>query len=1194
MNQLESVFDLNWKSRVVVEASAGTGKTYTIVGLYTRLLLEKELPVDRILVMTFTNKATSELRDRIMRRLQECLQVIKSGQVDDDPFLNEVLLRFGGNQKSESLKLLNNAIRNFDDSRIFTIHGFCQKVLNEEALYAGIPFEMEVIQHDSLLLEAARDFWREFVDQNGDKGAGGLMVAKLMNLGKTPRELIGPKGLKPLFSYAGAKFEGDVHPNPLHIFEKAWELRQQMKDEWKESREKVLSELLECGLKYYTDKNVYSRVQKMDEFLHDSKLKDDSFDQLKYFLSETVQDESNLTQKNPRLPEKLRFFDLCSEYNAILDDLKRAESALIVNIYRDIFKRRELRSIQTGSMTYDDLIKKLRDALLNENHGPVLQHKLLGSYPYALVDEFQDTDAIQYEILNSIYPQVGDESGLLMIGDPKQAIYAFRGADVYTYFKAKKDGKPSVWSLINNYRSTPNLVSAVNKIFDSTGEQPFIEKQIKFHPSKSGLPDRASEYIQGSEVPVPFKLIIKKGLQTSKTHCKAEVYQQTVAQVLELLGDHERQIRDEESGEMRDLEPGDIAILINSHRDARQIKKGLKDVGVDSVTYSQEKVFDTMEARRFEWVMNAILNPFDRTVVNNALLSGLFGTDLEELVDLSNEEDAYQEILDELQELHETWTAYGILPAFRKLLSNGQRMEQIAEWRDAERVLMNLHQLADMASLAELKHNLDPDSLHMWFVSEMQNPDKTDEQSLLLESDRDLVKISTIHGSKGLEFPVVICPTLWEGKEFKDEFVRYHKGETDDLILNIDRLDSEEREYAEKAGQIEALAEEARKAYVALTRAKYECRVLWMTHDMCLLSGLGAVLLGQKNLLAGMDQKKVKEDADIHEGLFITPMEDLANEYPKLIDIQSFLPVNSFQRYTHIQEASEELEKRFYRGRRDIRVQRKVESFSSLAGHHSEPSQPDYDQITEQYAGLLKSSEGSKTVFDIFSFPKGPVAGMAIHKIFEHRNFRFDTTESLDHSELITEVLDEFGINREWAPVVQEMIRDVVGADFGDLELTSVTPDNELREMEFHFPITQTMADDLYNIIRSKDVFQLSSNGISHFLTGFIDLIVRQDGKYYLLDYKSNYLGDDPEDYIEDALEREMVSAGYDLQYHFYTVALKKHLERKIPRFSYDEHIGGAYYCFVRGMEKGSSHSIFFHKPDVQIIQKLEVCLEGR
>ncbi|PWN07451.1 exodeoxyribonuclease V subunit beta [Rhodohalobacter mucosus] len=1193
MKRLESVFDLNWKPRLVVEASAGTGKTYTIVGLYIRLLLEKKLSVDQILVMTFTNKATSELRGRIQNRLQECTDVLKSGYEGDDVFLKECSNRYGGAGKSEHLGLLINAIRNFDESRIFTIHGFCQRVLSEEALYAGVPFDMDIIQHDTLLLEAAEDYWRDFVDRNGESVGGELEIAKLMKLGKSPRELIGRDGLLTLFRSAGARIEGDLHPDPSSIFEKAWTLRKNMREEWSENREKVRAELLVSGLSGYTERNVTGRVRKMDDFLHDPKLKKDSFDQLKYFLAETVYDESNLTQKSRRLPEKLRFFDLCSEYNALLDDLKRAETALIYNTWKDIVERREEKSSQSGSMTYDDLLIRLSDVLKDETVGLQLRRKLLQSYPFALVDEFQDTDGIQYEIFNSIYPKEGEKSGLLMIGDPKQAIYAFRGADVYTYFRAKKEGDPETWSLGKNFRSTPGLINAVNRLFDATGAKPFLEAEIDFKPTEAGLPERENEYRTGSAPTAPFRFILKKGIEKNKNSARHDIYNQTVAQVIDILNDDSNRILDDKTNGMRRVEAGDIAVLINSHRDAMHIKEQLKEVGIDSVTYSQQKVFDTFEAFRVEMVMNAILNPFDRTAVNNALLSGLFGSDLRRLAKLSDDDEAHQGILNELQDLHEIWKKRGFMPAFRKLIRNDGRMEQIASWKDAERIFMNLHQLVDHAAMVETQQNLDPVSLHMWFIDEMMNPDKSDEQSLLLESDRNLVKISTIHGSKGLEFPIVICPDLWEGKDLKDQFIRYHKKDSGRLTLNIDCLETEDRETAKREGKIESIAEEIRKVYVALTRAKYECRVIWVTHQKSHLSGLGAALQGKEPVLDRLDTK-IKEGGLLDEETLLSPLMRLADEYPHLIAVESFIETKGMVQYSYSGMPLETLQKRSYNGRSVIEVGQRVESFSSLAGHHSDTSEPDYDQVTGRYADLLGTPVTALQELTIFGFPKGPVAGTAIHKIFEHSDFRFDTAMKADHSELIHQVLGSYGIGDEWIPVVQTMIRDVTGAALGELDLSKIEPEDELREMEFHFPISKPKAENLYRIIRNKDYKPIGSSNLNHFLTGFIDLIVRQNGKYYVLDYKSNYLGDMPEDYSSGALEAEMQAAGYDLQYHLYMVALKKYLQRRIPGFSYNEHVGGACYLFVRGMQKQSSHSVYFDRPDEELIVKLEENLEGR
>ncbi|TVR31074.1 MAG: hypothetical protein EA390_07185, partial [Balneolaceae bacterium] len=270
MKSLDSVYDLKWSPRMVIEASAGTGKTYTIVGIYLRLLLENRLDIDQILVMTFTNKATSELRDRILRRLRDCADFLETGIVGNDPFLKD----FGEwiNSEGDEVDALNRlkaAIHNFDDGRVFTIHGFCQKVLKEEALLAGVPFDMEVIQNDDLLLQAAEDFWRSFMNRHSGSNAGRYYISKLLSIANTPGELIGREGLGNLFGKASADIEGEVFSDPLHYLEKVVALRLEISALWKNERGLIEKELLESELSGYTDRNVTSRVAKMDKFAGD-------------------------------------------------------------------------------------------------------------------------------------------------------------------------------------------------------------------------------------------------------------------------------------------------------------------------------------------------------------------------------------------------------------------------------------------------------------------------------------------------------------------------------------------------------------------------------------------------------------------------------------------------------------------------------------------------------------------------------------------------------------------------------------------------------------------------------------------------------------------------------------------------------------------------------------------------------------
>jgi exodeoxyribonuclease V beta subunit len=1198
MKPLSSVFDLEWHPRILVEASAGTGKTYTIVGIYIRLLLGKELPVNRILVMTFTNKATSELRDRILKRLGECLDLLQSGAGSDDPFLRDFQQWCSTRDAEEIKKRIQDAIRNFDDNRIFTIHGFCQKVLGDEALLAGVPLRMDVIQNDDLLMEAASDFWRIFMNRYGNSEGGRYYIKKLLKLGSSPAELIGRNGLGELFSRKEAEIEGSPHPDPVGFLEEAARLRKEISREWEEVKEQVAEEFSTCDLKYYTDKNISSRIADMNKFAADFTFSEDSFDKLKFFTASHVHDEENYKKNASGYVSKLPFFDLCEQFARHIENVGSAETALILEVHREITTLRKKLSEQSGSLTYDDLLIRIRDALQNPETGDDLSQRLFSSYPWALVDEFQDTDSIQYEIFNAIYPKesTGKDGGLMMIGDPKQAIYAFRGADVYTYFEARNDGSPQQWSLNKNFRSTPGLVEAVNRLFGDEEIEPFVEEQVTWFDSDCGRPDRENDYLYNGKPSIPFTFILKEGLESNKRLPSDFAYRQTVSEVIGML-DGIITIRDEATGEMRGLQPGDIAILVQSHRDAGVIKNRLKDAGIDSVTYSPEKVFDTLEAKRLEVVMKAVLSPSDRTAVNSALVTGLFGRDTEKLRLMREDEQVRTELVTELTGLSETWNRHGYTAMFRKLLLAEGRMEQLSALRNAERILTNLHQLADICSAAEQEKGYEPHELYTWYVRQMANPAKSDEQQLLLESDQNLVKISTIHGSKGLEFPVVICPMLWNATEAKkDSFKVYHKDGSGGAVINIDRQETDARVEAAARSEIESIAEEVRKAYVAITRARYDCRVIWATHNNSHRSGLAAALTGKQKVLEGAGRKLKEGDEEFGESLISGSIRALSENNPALFRISEACTDTESGEPIHLKLSVPDTQPpQTYAGRPRLLPQVRIESFSSLAGHSEDAGEPDHDQLTEQFAAVLSRPRQKPADGTIFDFPRGATPGTAIHKLFEQPDFRFDTAGKDDHSAMIKQVLANHAISEKWASVMQQMIRDVAGAGYGELHLDSVGPENMLREMEFHFPVREAVAAKLLDVIRKSGRYGQNTDPSVQkaFLTGFIDLIVRQNGRYYILDYKSNYLGDKPEDYTRPNLEREILAAGYDLQYHLYTAALIRFLKERSGEFDYERDFGGVFYLFVRGMEAGSGNGIWHHKPDRAVIDELMNLLEG-
>jgi exodeoxyribonuclease V beta subunit len=1182
--QLTSVYDLKWEPRALIEASAGTGKTYTIVALFVRLLIEKRLDISEILVMTFTRKATSELGGRIFDRLRDCLRVLETEMSDEkDAFLAEFSEQV--KDKEAAIEQIRNAILNFDESQILTIHSFCQKILKEESLTAGTLFEMELIQQDDLLQQATEDFWRLFMNRHEGSDGGRYYINKLLALADSPPDV--KKLMAPLVQKPYAVVEGEGMDSPVQYLDDVLKLRKKMVQVWNDERDAILEILHNCKISRF-QQYLETRLNKLESFLSDEDFSTDSPQSLQYFISDYLYDEDNLVKSgNPNPTGRHHFFELCNKYHELIDDIGSIQTTIIREAFEEISAQRNKLLKQSGTVTYDDLLITVQDALSDSERGRYLAAQLKKKYPFALVDEFQDTDPVQYQILDRIYPESGENSGLYMIGDPKQAIYGFRGADVYTYFKARDSISGTVYTLQDNYRSAPVLIEAVNTLF-SGDNQPFIEDHIGFFSSSAGNTGIESEFLIDGAPGSTFKITAKRGVDRNKDEPKEFAFRQTVFEIARLL---EKSESDEVTIGGEKLKAGDIAVLVSGHRDAAEIKRMLKSVGIDAVTQSRQKVFETFEAHRMELLMAAVLDPFRRTNVNNFLTSGLFGLDLTVLFEMKENVEKRDSLIEWLQDLHEVWHQDGFYPMFRAVLFHEKNLAKLAEHSDAERILTNLMQLADICSKAEKEGRLSPGELLSWFKKEKADSDQDEERTLLLESDQNLVKISTIHNSKGLQYPVVFCPGLWESKKNTAPLLEYHREESGEYVINVDQSKNDIRKAAEQKNLVESIAEDVRKAYVAMTRAKYICQLYWAGHTDSIQSGLGALLIGSEKLQEFVwnnykisDKKEITDDFYLELLLETSENSNGSIEYEVLDNAEVQIePVSWSENRTGLLQYNE------YRGRLELPVRHRLESFSSLIHHQSDPRQPDYDQLMESFLGLFGDTGQAGSERDIFSFPRGATAGTAIHKLFEHEQFDFSTAMEADHSEIIGEILEQYRIDLKWKPTAQKMIRDVTASVIPGVDLSRVQASDQLREMEFHFPVSQQNADQLLAIIRNGKSVISSGADTKYFMTGFIDLIVRQNGTYFILDYKSNYLGDTLDDYEPKRLKLAVSEAGYDLQYHLYTVALKKYLEKRVPGFDYESDFGGAAYLFVRGMRPGSGNGVWFHKPNLKIIEQLEL-----
>lgn len=1189
-----SIFESELRPRMIIEASAGTGKTYNITGTCIRLLLEKSLSIDQILVVTFTRMATKELKDRILERMRECLRAIENDNAKGDLFLEE-LLSFCRNVKNpkERVRL---AIRNFDDAKIFTIHGFCQQVLSEESLISGVPFDIEVVGTDSFLEEAAEDYWRNFVYQCSSSEAGRYYISRVMDYGTDPNSLL--TTLMPAIQNREAVFEAvtdDNTPEPLEKFQQLIDLRREMAQLWEGEKEQILQQIRESDVKN-VNTHLEGRSDKMEAFLGDNSFLENSFDQLTYFTSTYFSE--NLKKNKEKLPEH-RFFDLCDRYSGDVAAVPQIMTSFLKEAVHDICRLRDEKASDSTQMTYEDLLKQTERALSEPTSGPDLSRRLRVKYPYALVDEFQDTDPLQYRIFEKIYPKNSFDSTLMMIGDPKQAIYAFRGADLYAYLRARADvADQSSYTLLRNFRSTPGLVKAVNAVFTPEHGTPFLDEQVSYHEIEAAKNHAESDYLSAERPLVPLKFYYQNE-SSSKQRIKFAIFKEVASQIKDLVKsgiDGETRLKDVESGEgrFRNLTPGDIAVLVHSHTEAEIIKNELKFFGITSVTYSKEKVFKSREAERVEKLLAAVVNPAGLSDVHAALTTGFFGNKLSDIYKYQSDEALFFELIERLQTLHDLWYKGGCILMMRKLLFEQEGLINLASLHDSERIVTNLQQLIELAACAEQDQGLDPPALLRWFRKKMAETSMDDEEALRLESDENLVRIITIHNSKGLEFPVVFCPTLWSAPRDKRNTIEvYHRAEEPyNLVVNLDQSGNERRRRAELKARFEEVSEEVRKAYVALTRAKYECRVFWGNSSTGNLSGLGALLYGKENVLEFIsDNIRVGTKNGLNENELPGRLEQLAQQYQDTISFTLIPDLQPENGKLKQEFDAVDLSPRKYEGSQLLKTRRSLYSFSSLVHHHEDAAaEPDHDHYVQGLVELSQPLYPDRVQIDIHHFPRGKTAGTFIHKLFEHEKFDFRKPDQYQY--IIEELISDYNIDPKWTSVLMQMMTDVSGADYNDMALNQAAPGDTLKEMEFYFPVKEPDIYSIQSALLGVGLENKQSNGIAGYLNGFIDLVVRQKDRYYILDYKSNHLGDNKDQYHTGALAEEIKKAGYDIQYHFYTIALKKYLEHRDPDFNYDLHFGGVYYLFIRGMEAGSSSGIYYDKPSADVIMRLESVLK--
>lgn len=1177
----------------LIEASAGTGKTFTLATLFTRLVVEKGWRIGQILAVTFTDAATQELRKRIRERLALAAQLVERAPSEQDSpevVLTRVILHrqlaLGEETPAALARRLQTAADEIDLASIFTIHGFCTRVLREHALESGHTFDPPTLLPSERALheELAADLWRVHANDPAT-------VDALTWLWSSPEALAGDLAtlIKPLPL---------LPARPTHSFDDpAPQLR---------LAAAALAEAIETHAEHAQaqiatafDRKVFDgRRAKRPSF-------DKAFGEL--FAGRSAQhwprgDKSHLGKLLPvqllafckdgmdgQCPASPLFDALQAWWHAAdaREQWLRQQATAFLHDLRDEARARLAELKRIGRVqTYDDLIDGVADAL-DGPHRATLVQQLRAQYAIALVDEFQDTDDRQWGIFQRVFGdsqetrEAGLAPALFLIGDPKQAIYGFRGGDIHTYLKAKRqaDAAPA---LDRNFRSRPAVLHAIEALYANAGERAFLEADIAFEPVHPGSTRVDADFLRDG-IPAPG-LTVRVLHNTEAGDLKADPSRQQasdacVAAIHQILGEA-RQGR----ALLRDVpvQPGDIAVLVRSHKEATRIQQALGAVGIPAVAAGKQSLYATPEAYDLRLLLLALLQPADEGRLRAALSTVLLGEDAEAIDALEREGDAQRSFQVRLLEWRERWQRGGPFAVIADLCA--EHAERLLGLLDGERRLTNYLQLGELLQQAA-GQTLGMHGLLDWLQVQMAHADQNDEQQLLrLESDARRVQIITLHKSKGLEYPLVFLPFVGIGggaPNTEANCTVYANGRRE-LHWKLDKDDSWSAASTRSAQEQEA--EDARLLYVGLTRAEH---ALWIAAGD--LAGLAKTRLAP--MLSNIAALRDHPDIAVIEGPVETRPAQLAfereGELPPVRALTRRVPhdwwVYSFTQLAHAD-----------------------------AGHDTDAAATEVPApAADEPAGVdlsLDAEQPAVPLEEIDPRFMGSRFGNVLHDALENTDFALwggwhaGQPAPGEEAEVLRASLRVEGYAEQDLDDGVAMLTALVGQTLTvplpeGGALHDLPADARRAEIEFHFAMQPTAVPALlallhaHGLVRDRHGFG-TRRRLEGLMTGKIDLTYVRADRWYVLDYKSNRLPG----YDAARLTSAMQHSEYDLQALIYTVALHRWLRFRLgAQYDYTRDMGGIRYLFCRGLDAGREDSpgLYAHRFDPALVDALDALFAG-
>ncbi|WP_213064699.1 UvrD-helicase domain-containing protein [Acinetobacter seifertii] len=1214
----QPITDIEFSGLHLIEASAGTGKTYTLSSLMVRIFLEKYLP-RQVIATTFTRAAAAELKSRIHARLVETYrylhakrsltekEILLQAEQESDLLLQHVLKHFATRiaYACERLKLV---IDQLDELFVGTLDSFSQKLLREFAFESG-KIERAQITDDAKTYsrQLIHDILREWIQSQPQTVIDALYLAGEL---KSVDSFV--KLVEDSLNFSSAHFK--LPEKPTIQFEQLAQLKQLATE--------IDLSLLEPY--YLLDgehyKHVSGTIFRNGAF---NKLFSECLPQLLQVLTQSdsilVFDGSLAAQRelifkflgqladqkvfkkcpaeisdgfyqHPCIQQIQQLFGVLKNYAEQFDQLH-----IYLKAYLCVEVKKRLPQVlqNKGETTFSQQIRTLSEALKGEQ-GQRFAVFVQARYPLILVDEFQDTNQDQDDMLASIWrhPDRYQKGCMIMVGDRKQAIYGFRGGDMLTFLNAYKDIQAKhgrEYKLIHNHRSVADLVEVVDALFQ---RQIDFGEQVQYDPIRAGTRPHPALVDQNQPNPHPLRWLLLKDKETEA--------QQVAWKIRDVLNQsHTGQLYLQKDTQTQALNEDDIAVLSRNHDGLDRVQFELERLGIRVNRPSKRSVFDCTIAQDVGALLTAILHPYDEAKVKRALISRLFAMDLKQLLQLEQTAEGLSQFMTGFDAIRELWSAQGFLVAWQQCLNQFGIWKNLVavQSKDNERVVVNLRHLTEILSQHSEKYQ-GAQNLYHWYLKQLQSPlDREWELERRLSSEAG-VQLMTIHQSKGLEFKIVFL--LGADKPFRENNKTLNfstqdvttpesaQTVTQRVVAIADKAYLNETEL--KQHEERALAEQNRLWYVALTRASHRVYALMQDTDGKSVSGLAF----WKNRAEPFQHRCCCDEMILEQ----PPVAMHLNQHINIIEIQA----------QHFPD------QRFYsRGKTSFsylaqHLRHKVGTdLLASQSHEAVLAEDELDQVISVEATAAQPISWIKS-----NFPRGTLAGNFLHEIFEHIDFqcadewvseirrRFKNDYSSLWQDLLIKYQESFPEEQEAeyslyhavATWLQEILNTPLYQGF---RLNQLQPEHYLSECPFYL----ALSDRVLAMKRIQQLFaeygmempELLEARSARYLNGSIDLVYFDGQRYHIADYKSNYLGENLADYSGASIIQSMSLASYWLQAGLYLVALHRYLKVKMQNYDIEQHLGGATYLYLRGMNGEAEQGYYYWQPSTEFVLRLDAIL---